>query len=66
MGGIDLRVLRGAPTPEELCALVCALRVLQAAPAPETPGAGRAPRVTRRPPDRYRSPRSWTTGGGPP
>ncbi|MEW9532115.1 acyl-CoA carboxylase epsilon subunit [Microbispora sp. NPDC049125] len=51
-----LRVLSGEPTGEELCALLCALRLSSSRPT------ARPPAVTpRRQAYGYRSPRSWST-----
>ncbi|MFB4280372.1 MULTISPECIES: acyl-CoA carboxylase subunit epsilon [unclassified Nonomuraea] len=50
-----MRVIKGDPTPEELAALVVALRTLRQEPAPRP--AVRPRRVLRRP--LARGPRGW-------
>ncbi|MEV7014060.1 acyl-CoA carboxylase subunit epsilon [Streptosporangium sp. NPDC051022] len=59
MNDPELRVVYGDPTEEEICALVCALRLISAREAepPSRPGA----RALHRVPQTYRSPRSWST-----
>ncbi|WP_425566698.1 acyl-CoA carboxylase subunit epsilon [Planomonospora alba] len=59
MDGPELRVVSGDPTAEELCALVCALRLTSSARVAEDPV--RRPGAPRRQPNGYRSPRSWST-----
>ncbi|MFB9624983.1 acyl-CoA carboxylase subunit epsilon [Nonomuraea helvata] len=57
---MELHIMSGHPTDEEICALVCALTALGTARAarPEPAPATRRP---RREWHRYRSPRSWAT-----
>ncbi len=59
MGEPELRVVYGDPTGEELCALICALRLVAAREA--EPPSRTGVEVPRRTPQAYRSPRSWST-----
>ncbi|WP_184760266.1 acyl-CoA carboxylase subunit epsilon [Streptosporangium album] len=60
MDGPELRIVYGDPTEEELCALICVLRLTAAAREVD----GHADSHAGAPPWRphgYRSPRSWST-----
>jgi hypothetical protein len=61
-----VRVVKGAPTPEELAALVVALRLVRPAADAPPPAVTRARRVLRRPlvpgPRGWRE-SSWNLGG---
>ncbi|MEU7827516.1 MULTISPECIES: acyl-CoA carboxylase subunit epsilon [unclassified Nonomuraea] len=63
---VELRVVKGAPTPEELAALVVALRLVRPAADAPRPAVTRPRRVLRRPlvpgPRGWRE-SSWNLGG---